>query len=246
MKIPQQFPEKVGILHPVKAHKIASEPVFRRGDLNFVEGMGGPFAKKMLQIAEIFGMVRSTTRMLVQKTPVVSGAYPDIPQWHVDCMPGVPTKLADVVRQKIDGLICVLLDKEANPDEQGTLFLKGELDLDMDPESDSDYKPDSHLSRNSGNINWIHPQVEAQLGRTVEASHLEPNTIYRYSSDQFHIAPVMNGSSGQRIVIRLNTPPEDYPHVVPVTNQLIRFEPSYFFQANEDHTTWQRKYHEIR
>lgn len=222
MKIPQKIPEQIAPIGiPTNEKDIRSEAVFGSCDPGFFAQMGGAFAKRILQVAESLKMVRSDTRIMVQKTPMVRGAYPDVPQWHVDCMPGIPTKLAEAVRQRIDGLICVLLDRNLTHNGGGTLFLEGELDLDMNAEDDSNYVPGGYLGLEAGDINWIHPQVEAQMNRTVHLSAIQPNFIYRYQSDQFHRAPVMAGNSGHRIVVRLNTPPEDFGYEIPVQNTIM-------------------------
>ncbi len=244
MNLRQELPVKVGDLNlPVSNDLIDREVVFRRFNPTSVESMGGQYAKRLLAVAGSLGMVRDTTRIMVQKTPIVAGTFPDIPQWHLDCIPGLPARLAQTIRDKIDGLICVILDTETHPNDRGTLFLEGDLHLDMNEEADSDYVPGSHLSLDSGRINWIHPQVEKQLGKNLNASHLIPNTIYRYSSDQFHKAPVMVGNSGKRLVIRLNTPPDNFLGEVPVNNQIITPEPSYVFRVNEGHMEWTRENH---
>ncbi len=242
MNLKQELPKIVADLDlPVTEERIMSEFVFRRFHPSSVESLGKQYAKRILAVAESLSMVRDSTRMMVQKTPIVSGAYPDIPQWHVDCIPGLPAKLAETVRQRIDGLICVILDTEAHPHDRGTLFLEGDLDLDMSEEADSDYVPGSHMSVDTGRINWIHPQVQRQMGEKLRVSHLTPNTIYRYSSDQFHQAPIMVGNAGHRIVIRLNTPPDNFQGTVPVSDQIIAPEPRYVFRVNEEHTQWTRE-----
>ena len=245
MKIPQRLPEEIAPIDTrTNEQDIASEAVFRRGDPDFVARMGGAFAKRILEVAKSLDMVRDNTRIMVQKTPMVRGAYPDVPQWHVDCMPGIQTKLAEAVRQRIDGLICVLLDRNLHTNGGGTLFLNGELDMKMDAEDDSDYVPGGYLSLDAGDVNWIHPQVEAQLYRTVHPSAILPNVIYRYRSDQLHRAPVMTGNSGHRIVVRLNTPPDDFEYEIPVQNTIITPEPNYIFRVNEERTRWTRESHQ--
>ncbi|NOS67815.1 MAG: hypothetical protein HOO67_05650 [Candidatus Peribacteraceae bacterium] len=241
MRFEQKIPHTIADLHvPVTEKLVGSEPVFRRGTPDFVAKMGGDYARRLLQVAESLSMVTDSTRIMAQKTPFVHGAYPDIPQWHVDCVPGVPSKLLDAIQARIDGLICVVFERAQHRHDLGTLFLQGSVDLDMTNDSDSDYKPASHLSMDGGPVNWIHPQVDKQLGGSVQALSIIANKIYRYTSADFHKAPAMMSDHGFRLVLRLNTPSKDFPFPVPMNNEIISPEPRYVFKVNDTYQKWRR------
>lgn len=216
--------------------EIAAEPTFRRASASFVAVHGGELAQAFLKALDSMGMVNDSTRFMCQRSPLVQGAFPSPPNWHVDYMPGTPNRFQLHVSQPTSGAIaCVCsLDRIST-----TLFLDESVITLEEPAGDPRVATgNEYLEASGAPLNWCTPQVDALIADGLaQAKSITPNRIFQYDSRNLHRAPQFELTGGHRIVLRANTPPASFPYEIPVQDQLLRHR-DFFFLLEGD--TWQK------
>ena len=159
--VPQHFPEPLFDLGCPSREDIESEPVFRRASADFVRRHGGELARGFLEQLERRGLVSDRSRFLCHRSPIVRGAYPVPPNWHIDRMPGTEFNLKEHLEQPIDGVIACICSEDR---PYTTEFLyDGSVVLDEPEQTEAFHRPGEYMVHESGVMNWTTAQIDAQL-----------------------------------------------------------------------------------
>ena len=237
-RLKQQLPEVIGQLPEPTQNDIISEKSFRRASPEFAYKNGGELVRLFLDILDSQGLVNDRSRLMCQCSPTVKGTYPSPPNWHVDRMPGTKFNLIEHITQPITGAIVSICSKEFI--ETTEFISEGEIVLDEPSDSDLVHQPNQYFDDDQGLMNWTTSQIEAQLDKgTIKKANIEANTIYDYDSTYFHKCPEFVHDGGYRIILRVNTAPEDFAYDIATRNEIIK-EREYFFRLSEDRMSWKK------
>ena len=234
----QKLPEIIGKLPEPTQEDILNEPTYRRATPDFVFSNGGQFAKYFLTKADEIGLISDSSRIMCQRSPILKGAYPSPPNWHVDRMPGTAFNLNEHLNDPIPGAIASIcsLDKI----ETTEFLFDGAITLNEPDSTEAFHKPGQYLEENQGLMNWTTDQIENQLNAgTVQKTSINPNAIYKYDSTYFHKPPGFIHDGGYRMIIRVNTPSKNFPHSIPINNHLLS-DDKFFFTVSEDGSIWHK------
>ena len=237
-KLFQKLPIPFAQIPEPSQSDIQKEPTYRRASVDFVYKNGGDLAKYFLKEVEKLGIITDFTRMMCQRSPIVKNKFPSPPNWHVDRMPGTRFNLKEHLTNLIPGVIACI----CSPDKiETTEFIcDGELILEEPDITEAVHKSGQYLQNNEGLMNWTTEQIENQLKKgSVKKASIEPNTIYKYDSSYFHKPPGFSHDGGYRIILRLNTPPKNFPHKI-ATNDFIIPGDAFYFTVSEDEKIWHK------
>ena len=237
-RIKQKLPKIIGHLPEVTQNDILEEKSFRRASADFAYKSGGSLVKLFIDIVDGLGLVNEQSRLMCQCSPIVNGAYPSPPNWHIDRMPGTHFNLIEHIAQPVTGAIVCICSKDII---ETTEFISvGEIVLDEPSTTDLVHQPNQYLEDDQGPMNWTTSQIEAQLNKgTIQKKSIQANAIYDYDSTYFHKCPEFVHEGGYRIILRVNTPPNDFAHEIATRNEIIK-EKEYYFRLSEDRNSWRK------
>ena len=238
LQISQTLPSPVETIKRPTEEEIRKEKNFRRADPDFAYAHGGPILKDFLNKTDALGLVNEQTRIMCQISPIVQGTYPSPPNWHVDRMPGTIFNLHEHISHPIQGAILCVCSEE---NTETTEFISyGRIHLVEPGNTDAVHIAGQYMKDSEGLMNWPTFQIEEQIkAGELKMGRIDRNTIYRYDSTYFHKAPMFQKNGGYRIILRLNTPPVDFPYAVVTQNEVLPEQP-YYFRVSKDGTKWEK------
>lgn len=221
INLPQKFPTIVGSLSEPTQEDIMSEPLFRRSTSSFVKEFGGPIAKSFLKKLEEAGLVSKNSRFLCQRSFFIKDMYPSSPTWHFDVTPGVTRTIEEQVNEDITSVIACVCSKD---NISTTEFLStGLLQIETSVLDKQEYKGGEYLNASVGKINPFHFDIEYGLSNgSFKKESLMPNILYKYDARTVHKAPKFTKTGGCRIVLRMTTVSDDFPHDIPISDVIIK------------------------
>ena len=237
-KIKQKLPEKIDGLGHVSQEDIINENTYRRASADFVSEFGGRLGKLFLEKTVAMGIINERSRFMCQRSPIVKGAYPSPPNWHIDRMPGSKFNLIEHLTQPVSGAIVSICSEEIV--ETTEFISEGYILLDEPVNTNKVHKPGQYLEDDEGEMNWTTEQIENQLrSGLLSKERIEPNAIYSYDSTFFHKCPQFSHKGGYRIIMRVNTPPADFPYSIPTDNRILG-DNEVYFTLNEENNRWKK------
>ena len=237
-RIKQKLPKIIGHLPEVTQNDILEEKSFRRASADFAYKSGGSLVKLFLNIVDGLGLVNEQSRLMCQCSPIVKGAYPSPPNWHIDRMPGTQFNLIEHITQPVTGAIVCICSKDII--ETTEFISDGEVILNEPDATDRVHLPGQYLKDDKGMMNWTTGQIDQLLAKgSIQKKSIQANAIYDYDSTCFHKCPEFVHDGGYRIILRVNTPPENFEHDIATRNEIIK-EKEYYFRVSEDRNSWQK------
>lgn len=235
--IPQTPPVGASLLEAPTQAEICQEPIFRRATWPFVREQGGNIVKQWLRSVEALGLITDRSRFMCQRSPFVAGAFPSPPNWHLDYMPGTPNEFARHVDTPTRGaMTCVCCAERI---ATTTFLTDGRLELTPPNQDAISIRGGEYLEVTSGHVNWCTPIIaQLILAGRLQSLSIEANRVYLYDSRNFHRAPRFAQSGGFRLVLKVNTPPDDFPFDIPKRDELLKV-PDFYFVL--DGNTWRKE-----
>ncbi len=106
----------------------------------------------------------------------------------------------------------------------------------------------TYLQTESGSLPWYDEEIRTQIrSNHVSVATLEPNAAYVYDSRNFHrpprFAPLdeVRRDIQYRLIVRVNTPPENFHQDVPTVHTPVEQQNSYYVPFDEEETRWKRR-----